>query len=86
MKRICLAMLAIGMLAASPASAKSAKCGATGTDQAGQACADKPAAPAASSTKQPGTGTDDKFRDPLDLLKIENDKLSARLKGICRGC
>ena len=37
--------------------------------------------------KRQATGAADKARpDPVDQLKIENDRVSRRLKGICRGC
>jgi hypothetical protein len=26
------------------------------------------------------------YANPVDLLKIENDRVTQRLKGICRGC
>ena len=53
------------------------------------ACFEREAS-APEKNKQKTKATDEKatrtFVDPVDALKIENDKVSARLKGICRGC
>ena len=43
--------------------------------------------PAASKTSQPATVSDTSSQTPFaDLLAVENAKLDAKIKNICRGC
>jgi hypothetical protein len=85
-------MMAIGLsiLAASPTFAADEQCGSIKSDKARLACFDRGAASVQRGKKevQPATDkkADGKFVDPAELLKAENDKVAARLKGICRGC
>ena len=36
--------------------------------------------------KQQPAASGNGYPNPVDLLKIENDRVTQRLKGICRGC
>jgi hypothetical protein len=50
-----------------------------------EACYDRQSK--ALAEKRQGAGAADKSRsDPVDQLKVENDRLSKRLRSICRGC
>lgn len=84
--------MAIGLsiLAASPTSAADEQCRAIKSDKGRLTCFDR-GTPSAQSGKRDALPATDKkaegaFVDPAELLKIENDKVAARLKGICRGC
>jgi type VI secretion system VasI family protein len=82
-------MIGLSILAASPAFAAAERCRTIAAEKERLACFDRAAAPAQGDKRQAGAkeeGTGSKFVDPVDSLKAENDKVSARLKGICRGC
>jgi hypothetical protein len=49
-----------------------------------EACYDRQAK--ALAQKRQAAGPDKRKVDPVDELKIENDRVSKRLRGICRGC
>jgi hypothetical protein len=83
-------LLLIGVgLTISPVFAASEICNSIEANKDRLACFDRQASPAqgskprAKSTKSPAGTT---YVDPVDSLKAENDRVSARLKGICRGC
>jgi hypothetical protein len=84
-----LLMIGFAVLAISPVFAASEICYSIEADKDRLACFDRQASPAhgqqgaAKSTKSPAGTT---YVDPVDSLRAENDKVSARLKGICRGC
>ena len=41
----------------------------------------------AATAKRPATGSDNaKMIDAVEQMKLEDDRLSKRLQGICRGC
>jgi hypothetical protein len=85
-------MIAVGLsiLAISPTSAADEQCRSIKSDMARLACFDRAASSAQSSNKEAHPATDQKvggaFVDPVEWLRAENDKVAARLKGICRGC
>ena len=84
-----LLMIGFGLLAISPVFAASQACNSIAADKERRACFERRATPAqgskpqAKSTKRPAETI---YVDPVDSLKAENDRVSARLKGICRGC
>ena len=55
-----------------------------------QACEDgKPGSIKAGSTvakREPGLSDNPEMMDSVEILKLEDDRLAKRLKGICRGC
>lgn len=83
-----LSIIGLSILAISPAFAASKVCRSIAGDKERLACFEREASPAqgskpqVTSTKSPAGP---QYVDPVDSLKIENDKVSARLKGICRG-
>jgi hypothetical protein len=85
-------MIAVGLsiLAISPISAADEQCRSIKSNMARLACFDRAASSAQSSSKEARPATDQKvgaaFVDPAEWLRAENDKVAARLKGICRGC
>jgi len=85
-------MMAIGLsiLAVPPASAANEQCRAIKSEKGRLACFDREGPPAQGSNGEARPATDQKaagaFVDPVEWLRIENDKVAARLKGICRGC
>jgi len=84
-----LLLIGLSVLAASPVFAATESCRTIAAEKERLACFDRAAAPAQGGKRQAGAkeeGTGSKFVDPVDSLKAENDKVSARLKGICRGC
>jgi hypothetical protein len=84
-------MLMVGMavLAVLPVLAAPERCLSIRLDKERLACFDGEASAAqankqqAKAKKEPDKST---FVDPVESLKAENDKVGARLKGICRGC
>jgi hypothetical protein len=84
-----LVIIGFGLIAISPVFADSQICHSIEADKERLACFDRQAQPAQSSkpqakpTKSPAATT---YVDPVESLKAENDRVSARLKGICRGC
>jgi hypothetical protein len=85
-------MMAIGLsiLAISPTSAADEQCRSIKSDKGRLACFDQGASSAKSGSREARPATDQKaeggFVDPAEWLRTENDKVAARLKGICRGC
>jgi hypothetical protein len=85
-------MIAVGLsiLTISPTSAADEQCRSIKSDMTRLACFDRAASSAQSSNKEAHPATDQKvggaFVDPAEWLRAENDKVAARLKGICRGC
>jgi hypothetical protein len=94
LKRFALGagMIATGLsiLAVSPASAADEQCRSIKSDKGRLACFDREGSSARSSDTKARPATDKKaagaFVDPVELLRTENDKVAARLKGVCRGC
>ena len=84
-----LLMIGLGVLAISPVFAASESCNSIEADRDRLACFDRQASPAQGSkprAKSTKNSADTTYVDPVDSLKAENDRVSARLKGICRGC
>jgi hypothetical protein len=84
-------MIAVGLsiLAISPISAADEPCRSIKSNMARLACFDRAASSAQSSIQEARPATDrvgGAFVDPAEWLRAENDKVAARLKGICRGC
>jgi hypothetical protein len=84
-----LLVIGLSVMAISPVLAATEICRSISSEHERLACFDRESLPVQGSkrqakAKQEATGT--KFVDPVDSLKAENDKVSARLKGICRGC
>jgi hypothetical protein len=71
----------IAALGIGPASAVE-QCRQTKADR--EACYDRQSK--ALAEKRQAAGADKAKVDPVDQLKIENDAVSKRLRGICRGC
>jgi hypothetical protein len=89
MKTGRMLMIALGVLAATPAFAAAEFCRSIRSESERLACFDKHASPVDAGKRQARTTKEkagSEFVDPVDLLKAENDKVDARLKGICRGC
>lgn len=82
--------IGLSILVASPMSAAEAQCRAIKSDKDRLACFDRGTASAQTGNKEIRPVTDQKatgaFVDPAEWLSGENDKVAARLKGICRGC
>ena len=84
--------MAIGLIvvAIAPASAAGEPCSAIKSSKERLACFDRGVASVPGSNGQTRPATEQKtegaFVDPAELLRIENDKVAARLKGIRRGC
>jgi hypothetical protein len=82
-------MVGLSLLLSSPGFATVEQCRSIGPEKERLACFDKEAPPVngdkqqTKATKEPAGST---FVDPVESLKAENDKVGARLKGICRGC
>jgi hypothetical protein len=89
MKATSIISSVFGLLALLPAVSAAEPCNAIKPDRQRLACFDREALrmepngkPTSGSPSDPAPGV----IDPVDLLKAENEKLSIRLKGICRGC
>jgi hypothetical protein len=84
-----LLMIGLSLLAVSPVFATTELCRSIRADKERLACFDRETSPLQGSKRQ-AKATEEtagsKFVDPVESLKTENDKVSARLKGICRGC
>jgi len=82
-----LLIIGLSVLAISPVLAATEICRAVTSEQERLACFDRESSPVQGSKRQAKEeATGSKFVDPVDSLKAENDRVSARLKGICRGC
>jgi hypothetical protein len=82
-------MIGLSVLAISPAFATSEVCRSIAVDKERLACFDRAASPGQNTNPRAASSQSSavpKFVDPVDALKTENDKVSAHLKGICRGC
>jgi hypothetical protein len=85
-------MMAIGLsiLATSPTAAAEAQCRSIKSDKDRLAWFDRRTPSDQSDNRDVLLVTDQKatgaFVDPAEWLSGENDKVAARLKGICRGC
>src|SRR3954470_12186982 len=85
-------MVAIGLslLPGSPVSAAGEPCRGIKSEKERLACFDRgvPAAQGGNAPARPATDqrAAPPFVDPAEWMKDENDKVAARLKGICRGC
>ena len=85
--RMFVVMLSVAV--SSPAYATVEQCRSIGSAKERLACFDKKARPVPeNSPRAPVTNESagSTSVDPVDALKAENDRVSARLKGICRGC
>jgi hypothetical protein len=73
----------LALLVVLPTVARAELCGAVKSDRERLACFERAASKteADRSAKVPPL-----IIDPVDWLKAENEKLSMRLRGICRGC
>jgi len=81
-------MVGFILVMSSPAFAAAEQCGSIGTSKERLACVAR-AASAHEANKPPIKEAKEvagSHIDPVDALKIENDRVSARLNGICRGC
>ena len=84
-----LLLIGLSLLTTSPVFATTELCRSIGADKERLACFDREASPVQASNRQAKAAeetTGSKFVDPVESFKTENDKVSARLKGICRGC
>lgn len=84
-----LLIMGLGVLAISPVLAATESCRSISSEKERLACFDRESSPVQGSKRQAKAKEDatiSKFVDPVDSLKAENDRVSARLKGICRGC
>lgn len=83
-------VIGLSILAISPTSAADEQCRSIKSDKGRLACFDREASSAQSINKEARPATDQKagaaFVDPAEWLRVENDKVAARLKSICRGC
>ena len=85
-------MVGLAVLAISPVLAATERCRPIRLDKERLACFDSEASaaqankPHAKATKEADGSAFVDPVDPVESLKAENDKVSARLKGICRGC
>ena len=90
MKLNQILMVGLSVLASSPVFATVEQCRSIGPDKERLACFDKEASLVHGDKQQTkatkGGSAVSTFVDPVESLKAENDKVSTRLKGICRGC
>jgi hypothetical protein len=90
MWRASATAIGLSILAISATAAADEQCRSIKTDKARLACLERGASSDQGSNGEAAASTDRRpdgsFVDPVDWLKTENDKVSARLKGICRGC
>jgi len=68
------------------AGAQAADCRSVANSQERLACYDKATPPTPQRAAAPKPATADQQPPAGDLLAVENSKLDARIKGICRGC
>jgi hypothetical protein len=87
--RASIIAIGLGSLAISPTSAADEQCHSIKSDKGRLACFDR-GPPFVQSNREARPATEPKvggaFVDPAEWLRDENDKVAARLKGICRGC
>ena len=89
MKTRWIVLAGLSLLGILPTVARAELCSAIISDRQRLACFDREASWAEVKAR-PTSGNLTKpelpIIDPVDWLKAENDKLSMRLRGICRGC
>ena len=87
---LCAVSIGLSILATSPASAVNEHCRSIKSDKERLACFDREASSTQRGNTEARPTTDQKavgaFVDPVEWLRAENDKVTARLKGVCRGC
>jgi hypothetical protein len=82
-------MVGLSILGTSPVLAATELCRSIRSDKERLACFDSEAVAVqgnkqqAEAAKQTDGST---FVDPMESWKVENDRVTARLKGVCRGC
>jgi hypothetical protein len=86
MRITSILMVGLSVLATSPAFAATELCRSIGSDKERLACFDREASQDKRQAKPTSETAAPTFVDPVEALKTENDKVSARLRGICRGC
>ena len=89
MKLNRMLMVGLSVLVSTPVFATGEQCRSIGSDKERLACFDSEAPPVQGDKQQTRAvkeSAGSAFVDPVDALRAENDKVSARLKGICRGC
>ena len=79
--RFTLLMLAL-ILSAVPAFAEVSPCGTLKSRKDRDACVARQAADKQTRSDE----AEGKVIDPIERMKIDDDKLAKRLQGICRGC
>jgi hypothetical protein len=79
----CLALIVL--VGGSPSFAAAEQCRQIKAKVDREHCYDRQSK-ALAETRQAGSAADKARADPVDQLKIENDRLSRRLRSICRGC
>ena len=80
--RVCLTLPALVGLLACSAIAAPGECRFIQSRKERNACYEREAAAKAAASKSHSS----RMNDTIDQMKIENDRLSRRLQGICRGC
>jgi hypothetical protein len=87
---LCAVSIGLSIVATSPASAVNEQCRSIKSDKERLACFDREASSTQRGNTEARPTTDQKavgaFVDPVEWLRAENDKVTARLKGVCRGC
>jgi hypothetical protein len=87
---LCAVSIGLSIVATSPASAVNEHCRSIKSDKERLACFDREASSTQRGNTEARPTTDQKavgaFVDPVEWLRAENDKVTARLKGVCRGC
>jgi hypothetical protein len=77
----------LALLVVLPTAARAELCGAIRSDRERLACFDRAASKTEADRNPPSPAKIPLLIvDPVDWLKAENEKLSMRLRGICRGC
>jgi hypothetical protein len=79
-------VLLIAALAVEPASAAVEQCRQIKVRADREACYDRQSQAAAEKRQGADKAADKANPDPADKLKAENDRVTKRLRGICRGC
>jgi hypothetical protein len=89
MKTRWIVLAGLSLLGILPTVARAELCSAIRSDRQRLACFDREASRTEANAR-PTSGNLTKpelpIIDPVDWLKAENDKLSMRLRGICRDC
>lgn len=89
MKTRWIVLAGLSLLGILPTVSRAELCSAIRSDRQRLACFDREASRTVVNAR-PTSGNLTKSElpiiDPVDWLKAENDQLSTRLRGICRGC